>query len=151
MSYRYQLPNPADVRAFWAATGLPRRKGLADPRELLDPRLCFACLDHMDAIERAHIEPRSQCMRDDVSNIHMLCITCHQDSEYLAGDAYWDWFWSRTRVARAQSFMMRHGVDVSALATLPAGRLAEAQELALSLPASLPALRRLSAEARDRR
>ena len=52
---------------------------------------CFACgID--EHVDRAHINARSQGNSDHAENLHMLCNSCHQDSEYLYEDIYWTWF-----------------------------------------------------------
>ena len=63
-----------------------------------DPRIkccmsdcCWRC-GKPGIVQRCHIQSRHEGGSDEASNLHLLCITCHRDSEYLDGDAYWLWF-----------------------------------------------------------
>lgn len=51
---------------------------------------CFAC-GRQRSLDRAHIEPYNGGENDVVENIHLLCKRCHDESEFLSGDAYFDW------------------------------------------------------------
>jgi hypothetical protein len=53
--------------------------------------MCFACT-FTSKTERAHILPVCEGGNNSVQNIHLLCKSCHVESEYLSGDAYWRWF-----------------------------------------------------------
>ena len=50
---------------------------------------CFACGDSF-RLERAHITPRDKGGKDEASNLHVLCASCHKQSE--ASSDYWFWF-----------------------------------------------------------
>ena len=52
---------------------------------------CFAC-GRYGYTERTHITARCNGGDDSVWNIHLLCKQCHNQSEYLEGPEYWDWF-----------------------------------------------------------
>lgn len=53
--------------------------------------MCFACCAETTT-QRCHIKPRHEGGEDDITNIHLLCVPCHLESELLSGDIYWDWF-----------------------------------------------------------
>lgn len=59
--------------------------------EILDNKQCFAC-GRMGKIQRCHIKPRCEGGDDHVKNIHLLCVSCHQESEFLSGLSYWRWY-----------------------------------------------------------
>ncbi len=52
---------------------------------------CFACGLHK-LTQRCHIDAEKKEEIDDVENLHLLCISCHYESEGLRGKQYWDWF-----------------------------------------------------------
>lgn len=86
----------AKIRAYWATTSLALLKDFLDMEE---PGTCMACgifCEGQGSIHRAHIVARINRGSDDPSNLHMLCPTCHDDSEFLTEEAYWQWFWERT-------------------------------------------------------
>jgi hypothetical protein len=63
-----------------------------------DPRIiwpaedcCWHCGRPTSFVQRAHITPLCEGGKDEIANIHLLCVTCHQDSEYLSGERYWKW------------------------------------------------------------
>ena len=65
-----------------------------------DGRLCFACgrlyPENTDRCQAAHIRARTRGGSDEVKNFHLLCKSCHRESEYLFGVSYWLWFrWRR--------------------------------------------------------
>lgn len=70
---------------------------------------CMAC-GRFSSLHRAHIYPLCAGGTNDPQNIHLLCPTCHKDSEFLVGEAYRAWFeaaqvstdWSHTRLAVAR-------------------------------------------------
>ncbi len=52
--------------------------------------ICFAC--GVDFItERCHILPINHGGTNDVENLHLLCKSCHQESEDLSGELYFEW------------------------------------------------------------
>lgn len=57
-----------------------------------DNKTCMACGKSCDVLEKAHIHPLRLGGTNDASNIHLLCKTCHSDSEVLINEAYWAWF-----------------------------------------------------------
>jgi hypothetical protein len=105
---RKKQPKAGEVVEYWAVTDLWERKGLESPDDLRDEGLCFACLRYGIDVTRAHIVPRGiiENGSDDASNIHMLCATCHRDSEALrTPEEYWPWLIGRSQFDHAISFM----------------------------------------------
>jgi len=52
---------------------------------------CFAC-GKSGEVERAHINVRnSENTNSTVENIHLLCGSCHYESEGYSGELYFDW------------------------------------------------------------
>lgn len=52
---------------------------------------CFAC-GLQKITQRAHILAVSEGGNDTVENLHLLCKSCHDESDMLSGQAYWNWF-----------------------------------------------------------
>ena len=58
--------------------------------------MCFACGAFAVRIERAHIVALCEGGTNDVSNIHLLCTSCHRNSETISDvPAYEKWFKKR--------------------------------------------------------
>ena len=55
---------------------------------------CFACGSQLK-VERAHITALIDDGNNDVDNLHLLCRSCHADSDVFNGDEYMDWFYWR--------------------------------------------------------
>lgn len=99
---RKNMPKPSEVRAFWAVKLLALGK-VIDTEQVLDAvgepnsscynYQCFCC-GVAGPLDRAHTHPLWAGGSNDVSNIHMLCRTCHHTSEGFSEDAYWRWFLS---------------------------------------------------------
>lgn len=89
-------PQGGIIREFWASIlGRPPWQKFATPSEFMRLwMLCFAC-GRTDALQRAHILPRSYGGTDEAFNLHMLCPKCHVESENLLGIEYWRWFKSK--------------------------------------------------------
>ncbi len=51
---------------------------------------CFACGNPWDGLHRAHIIPLNKNGTNELSNLHLLCPSCHFESEGL--NEYWIWF-----------------------------------------------------------
>lgn len=66
------------------------------PDEFYDGQIeteqCWACGFFGGRIERAHILPKCEGGEDTADNLHLLCRPCHQQSEPLSGEQYWDWY-----------------------------------------------------------
>jgi hypothetical protein len=68
-------------------------------------------------LDRAHIFPRCKGGSDGVENLHLLCATCHEDSEYLESpDVYMNWLIERTVIDKMFSFSRRYmGLSLAGL------------------------------------
>lgn len=111
---RRTLPSPPMVAAYW------RDRLFRMGRDCHDHSgpACFACgCTASDAIQRAHIqavttlamaghryrEPENiaaASFPNELENIHLLCTTCHYESEMLGGENYWAWFRQMSPMAR---------------------------------------------------
>ncbi|MDA9868119.1 HNH endonuclease [Synechococcus sp. AH-224-I15] len=93
---RSNIPPPEAIAWYWADRLVAKGKG-QDPEEFLDGRRCFACgrkEDHL-VIQRAHIRAAVSFKGGwphSFENLHLLCTSCHTDSEFLEGEAYVSWF-----------------------------------------------------------
>jgi hypothetical protein len=74
--------------------------------EWVDKNSCFVC-GATGRLERAHIHPVCKGGSNDVENLHILCPTCHNESEMLTGDVYWRWY-KHKRSTDFKSPMMRY-------------------------------------------
>lgn len=110
-----RMPSETKIREHWVRVpGFYARKGYESALDFMDCDGCFACglRNPGETLDRAHIFPRVKGGGNGEGNLHMLCHVCHKDSELLEGDAYWDWFWSRTATDSALSAMIRSGSNV---------------------------------------
>ena len=72
--------------------------------------VCMACQCPSIKIQRSHIKAKSDGGFDTFDNLHNLCESCHQDSEYLEGEKYWNWFNKRSAIDTLASLMMKSGL-----------------------------------------
>ncbi len=83
---RNDMPTKAVILTYWI-------KNI--PSELDDGQLingqCFACMSS-NKLERAHIKAISQGGDNSASNLHILCASCHLESEFISGETYWAWY-----------------------------------------------------------
>jgi hypothetical protein len=88
--------SPKTIRNYWSGTDIWHEK-FDSKEEFLEEGTCFACgFVPIDArLERAHIKALWMGGNDTIDNIHLLCIACHQASEELFGNLYWNWFKKR--------------------------------------------------------
>ena len=107
-----KMPSQLKIRQHWADR-LWQAKGYDSKAEFLEAGTCFAC--GLDGIERAHITARVAGGSDDAENLHILCSTCHKDSEYLEGSAYMDWLMDRSALSMIMSGASRCGFNLAAL------------------------------------
>jgi hypothetical protein len=120
-----KMPTERQIRTYWAdKLGLTtenykefsphteKQWKFDSPTEAMEPGICFACGMASKGLERAHITARCNGGSDTVENLHMLCHCCHKDSEVVEGEAYWEWFWSRTMEDVCISAMLKTGKNV---------------------------------------
>lgn len=97
---RASMPCKKEIYDYWAE----RIDGLEWDRfnfgPLMDEYCCFACGSYR-RIERAHIVSLDQGGSNATSNLHLLCASCHVDSECLPEELYWSWL---TRMRETDPF-----------------------------------------------
>jgi len=112
VSQARKMPTARAIRQHWA-TRLIELGKFDEVVEVMDDEdggYCFACgFDSINTLQRAHINAKCNGGSDDVENLHMLCYTCHKDSEFVEGEAYWAWFKERTIYDRLMSQGFRSG------------------------------------------
>jgi len=78
---------------------------------------CFACMLNLP-LYRAHITPYIETQDNSVENLHLLCQTCHRDSEIMSGDEYWNWLKKRTTLDTIVSMAAFEGKSIKELSKL---------------------------------
>jgi hypothetical protein len=79
-----KLPSNKEIFNFWQT-----RLFDADI-EIGDLNTCFAC-GRGGIIHRCHIYPKVHGGPNTVENLHLLCPSCHHETEFMWGGAYWNW------------------------------------------------------------
>ena len=72
-----------DVINYWLKSDIFINKPTINFKLSLGEETCFCCGDHRGNLEKAHIIPVSSGGSDDISNIHILCKSCHLRTESL--------------------------------------------------------------------
>ena len=67
-----------------------------------DDNTCFKCglkpfVEESVVVERCHIIPVCEGGSDELSNIHLLCNSCHKESEVYSGKKYDLWLQSKNK------------------------------------------------------
>ena len=94
-SSRKGMPSRSAIKQYWIETSMPMLKCYGRG-ELRRYNLCFACgmeFDHN--LDRAHIVPLMYGGTNECTNLHLLCGSCHKESEYMDDDngiEYYKWF-----------------------------------------------------------
>jgi hypothetical protein len=95
------MPKPKAIYDYWTiglgkntllekGIEIPEQFRLGDDVKRSEKVLaCFACGDH--EVQRCHIFPLTKGGTNTVENLHLLCPSCHVESELLVGDLYWRW------------------------------------------------------------
>ena len=68
---------------------------------LKNDNTCFKCgitSDNYTIVERAHILSVAEGGSDEVGNIHLLCNSCHKESEFFNGEMYDLWLGYKGRL-----------------------------------------------------
>lgn len=84
---------------------------------LINKDNCFACnINHLigkGIVYRCHILPRAEGGSDKESNIHLLCKGCHEESENLRGEKYFNWFFRMSMsISFSRFFIKKFGLDL---------------------------------------
>ena len=84
-----KMPTWKQISKHWATVFFDH--GWEIDFEILHNKQCFA-FGRLGKIQRCHIKARCNGGTDDVKNIHLLCVACHDESETLCGLSYWRWY-----------------------------------------------------------
>jgi len=139
---RKDMPKADEIRQFWAYKLLALNK-VIDVENVLDPITethfsssgkketlhtwqCFCC-GRAGALDRAHIKAMSIGGTNTAENLHMLCRSCHVESEPYQDESYWRWFLSKPYLG-----FMHPDHFKSAWAAMGARDIHHATEIALS-------------------
>lgn len=76
-----------------------------DASHIVNNLQCFAC-GRTGILDRAHIVPRHKGGSDELSNLHLLCKSCHAESDLFHGRQYWRWFRFQIRTAFARRIQL---------------------------------------------
>jgi hypothetical protein len=99
------------VYRYWFPTLVAIGK-LEEHHIVPDRRRCFACgMISKYRTELAHIHAHVYGGDEKPSNIHILCKTCHKDSEGLSVETYSAWFITRTLLDGVLSHFIRQGLQ----------------------------------------
>lgn len=105
------------IKEYWADKEIWDNK-FDSKEEFLEADCCFACgVDYsvevegksFKNLERAHIKALIINGEDKIQNIHLLCKTCHSESEILYDELYWFWFNNKTWYGASLSLVIRIG------------------------------------------
>ena len=73
---------------------------------------CMACGIEDIVTDRAHIIPLQYNGSNDLENLHLLCRTCHAESENLTGNGYKMWLQLKNELYTKGSFCGMYCMDV---------------------------------------
>jgi len=85
-----KMPRKQEIADYWLP--ILQRMGLEIDNELSLNIQCFTCGRYGPKLERCHIRARCEGGSDEVKNLHILCGSCHEESEFLNGKKYWKWY-----------------------------------------------------------
>ena len=103
------LPKKQVIKDYWANYLIDVLGKFDSVMELNEADYCFACGCDHGRIQRAHILAKCEGGTDRVNNIHLLCVYCHHDSEYITGAKYFRWLRKRTMTGAFLSMFLAHG------------------------------------------
>tara|TARA_R100000951_G_scaffold69238_2_gene58337 strand:+ start:316 stop:732 length:417 start_codon:yes stop_codon:yes gene_type:complete len=83
---RKGMPTKKKIHEYWYGNSFLDQYGI----ELGGLYDCFACGFNIK-VQRCHILSINESGDNSVENLHLLCPTCHVESEFLNGDYYWNW------------------------------------------------------------
>ncbi len=108
---RNSLPSRDKIKAYWWRELILLGK-FHSKDEFFAAEFCFACGllwdgKYAQCLEKAHIIAHCDGGTEAPDNLHLLCPTCHHDSEGLCGPDYWTWFIERGPLRALVSYAMR--------------------------------------------
>lgn len=106
---RRNMPTEHEIREHWSFLGI---YGITKSKHP-----CFAC-QLPGGRYKCHVLAKCEGGSDDVDNIHMLCKTCHDSSEYLSGKLYWEWFDRQSFLSSGPVTLTRCGIDIGKVSQL---------------------------------
>ena len=106
-----KMPTTKAIRKHWADWLVDQGK-FDSVGEVLEDNYCFACGLKHTKMERCHIVARNNGGSDSVDNLHVLCSTCHKDSERMEGEVYMLWFGERALLDMVYSAAVRGGFNI---------------------------------------
>ena len=83
------MPKKEYILSYWRK--VLEEKGYEKDSDLLTEQTCFACPNVFETV-RCHIKAVMDGGSDKPENLHLLCHSCHSESEMLDGQKYWRWF-----------------------------------------------------------
>lgn len=93
MKSRQTKTNKISIKKYWySKLKLKGKIKKITRKEFFEKDHCFACLRVCAHLDRAHIVAHNKGGNDKKQNLHLLCRTCHQQSETYSDDLYWQWF-----------------------------------------------------------
>jgi hypothetical protein len=105
-----KMPSENAIRDYWCSTDLWERMDVPGESDLGERGVCMAC-GRKSAVGRAHILARNDGGSNEPSNLHMLCMDCHNASELLDGERYWRWFMRQNIFTSCVPMLARHGLS----------------------------------------
>tara|TARA_R110001632_G_C11055015_1_gene385116 strand:- start:33 stop:488 length:456 start_codon:yes stop_codon:yes gene_type:complete len=101
MGRKRKMPSRKDIFYFWENK---MKKACSD-------NTCFKCGlisfdDKIIVVERCHIVPVCEGGSDDLDNIHLLCYSCHKESEVYSGKKYNLWLKSKNKEQFAKALFV---------------------------------------------
>jgi hypothetical protein len=85
-----KMPTRRQIAEYWNDRFIA--KGWEIDFEIVNTPQCFSCGRKNLPLQRAHIKSRFLGGSDSIENLHVLCVACHAESEFLDGLKYWRWY-----------------------------------------------------------
>ena len=102
MSRKRNMPSRKKIFDFWNGK----------LKSVVNDNTCFKCgvtsvlNKEMVIVDRAHILAVCEGGSDELDNLHLLCRSCHKDSEAYSGEEYNLWFLSKSKEQFAKSLFV---------------------------------------------
>lgn len=102
MSRKRNMPSRKKIFDFWNGK----------LKSVVNDNTCFKCgvtsvlSEDTVIVDRAHILAVCEGGSDELDNLHLLCRSCHRDSEVYSGEEYNLWFLSKSKEQFATSLFV---------------------------------------------